>query len=60
MKQGKQMDELHERLHTVLHVLDEIDPEEAGVKEIDRVLAMLDDIEEKCKQFRKGWQQKGE
>ncbi|WP_062049345.1 SE1561 family protein [Bacillus sp. JCM 19034] len=51
-QEEKQMDELHKRLHSILDMLDSIDPEAAGVKEIDHILAMLDDVEEKCKQFR--------
>ncbi|ADC50185.1 MULTISPECIES: SE1561 family protein [Alkalihalophilus] len=51
----EQMDYLHRRLDLVMNVLDSIDPEEAGVEEIDRLLAMLDDIEVKCKQFRNDW-----
>lgn len=51
----EQMDYLHRRLDLVMSVLDSIDPEDAGVEEIDRLLAMLDDIEVKCKQFRNDW-----
>jgi hypothetical protein len=51
----EQMDYLHRRLDLLMNVLDSIDPEEAGVEEIDRLLTMLDDIELKCKQFRNDW-----
>ncbi|WP_088103187.1 SE1561 family protein [Halalkalibacter urbisdiaboli] len=50
-----QMKYLQGRLDMVMTVLESIDPEEAGVEEIDRLLAMLDDIELKCKQFRHDW-----
>ncbi|ARK28997.1 SE1561 family protein [Halalkalibacter krulwichiae] len=51
----EQMDYLQNRLNMVMNVLETIDPEQAGVEEIDRLLAMLDDIEVKCKQFRHDW-----
>ncbi|WP_332691509.1 SE1561 family protein [Halalkalibacter lacteus] len=51
----EQMNYLHNRLDMVMNVLESINPEEAGVEEIDRLLAMLDDIETKCKQFRYDW-----
>ncbi|MDT8860954.1 SE1561 family protein [Alkalihalobacillus sp. MEB130] len=51
----EQMNYLQNRLDMVMTVLDTIDPEEAGVEDIDRLLAMLDDIETKCKQFRHDW-----
>jgi Mn-containing catalase len=51
----EQMNYLHNRLDMVMNVLENINPEEAGVEEIDRLLTMLDDIEVKCKQFRYDW-----
>lgn len=33
-------------------MLDSMDPEETGVEEIDRIIEMLDEIENKCKKFR--------
>ncbi|GAE26361.1 hypothetical protein JCM9140_2416 [Halalkalibacter wakoensis JCM 9140] len=51
----EQMNYLQKRFDMVLTVLDSIDPEEAGVEDIDRLLTMLDDIEVKCKQFRHDW-----
>jgi hypothetical protein len=51
----EQMTYLQNRLDMVMTVLDTIDPEEAGVEDIDRLLAMLDDIETKCQQFRHDW-----
>ncbi|UOE94685.1 SE1561 family protein [Alkalihalobacillus sp. LMS39] len=50
-----QMDYLNNRVTMVLNVLDAIDPEDAGVEDIDRIIDMLDDIEFKCKQFRHSW-----
>ncbi|KHF41310.1 SE1561 family protein [Halalkalibacter okhensis] len=51
----EQMTYLQNRLDMVMTVLETMDPEEAGVDDIDRLLAMLDDIETKCKQFRHDW-----
>jgi septum formation inhibitor-activating ATPase MinD len=39
----------------VLKVLDTIDPETAGVEEIDRIIGMLDELEAKCRQVRENW-----
>lgn len=46
---------LQNRFDMVTTVLETIDPEKAGVEEIDRLLLILDDIEVKCKQFRRDW-----
>ncbi|MBU9722892.1 MULTISPECIES: SE1561 family protein [Bacillaceae] len=43
---------LHQRMDHLMTVLDSIDPEKAGVDEIDRIIAMLDEIETKCRQLR--------
>lgn len=42
---------LKTRLNMFLDVLDNIDPEEANVEDVDRLIQMIDDIEVKCKQF---------
>ncbi|MFC0190302.1 SE1561 family protein [Fictibacillus aquaticus] len=44
------------RMDLLLQTLDSIDAETAGVEEIDRIISMLDDLEEKCKQFRYNWE----
>ncbi|KGA96772.1 hypothetical protein AJ85_18140 [Alkalihalobacillus alcalophilus ATCC 27647 = CGMCC 1.3604] len=51
----EQMNYLQARFEMVMNMLDAIDPEEAGVEEIDRLITMLDEIENKCKQFRHDW-----
>ncbi|OXS78100.1 hypothetical protein B1B05_10920 [Domibacillus enclensis] len=48
----KQVVYLKERLNIFMEVLDSIDPEEAEVEDIDRLIEMIDDIELKCEQFR--------
>jgi len=35
-----------------LEVLDAIDPEEAELEDIDRLIEMIDDIESKCNEFK--------
>ncbi|WP_017729011.1 SE1561 family protein [Halalkalibacterium ligniniphilum] len=50
-----QLTYLQNRFNSVLTMLESIDPDEAGVEEIDRLLTLLDDIETKCKQFRYDW-----
>ncbi|WP_064094174.1 SE1561 family protein [Rossellomorea aquimaris] len=44
---------LKQRLNLFVDVLDSIDPEQADVEDIDRLIAMIDDIEVKCEQFKK-------
>ncbi|MCM3714462.1 SE1561 family protein [Halalkalibacter oceani] len=50
-----QLHYLQNRFDLVMQMLETIDPDEAGVEEIDRLLAILDEIELKCKQFRHDW-----
>ncbi|WP_261134537.1 SE1561 family protein [Bacillus sp. Marseille-Q3570] len=52
---SSQMEYIQNKMDMLLKVLDTIDPETAGVEEIDRIIAMLDELEEKCKQFRHNW-----
>ncbi|WP_221568549.1 SE1561 family protein [Alkalihalobacillus sp. TS-13] len=52
---SSQMDYIQNKMDMLLKVLDTIDPETAGVEEIDRIIAMLDELEVKCKQFRHNW-----
>jgi hypothetical protein len=54
-EKSTQMSYIHNRIDMLLKVLDTIDPETAGVEEIDRIIAMLDELEDKCKQFRYDW-----
>jgi hypothetical protein len=44
---------LKQRLNLFVDVLDSIDPEQADVEDIDRLISMIDDIETKCEQFKK-------
>ncbi len=47
---------INARIHMMMDVLEAINPEEAGVEEIDRIISMLDDLEVKCQQFRRDWE----
>lgn len=42
---------LKQRLNMFMDLLDAIDPEDADVDDIDRMLAILDEMENKCKEF---------
>ena len=47
----QQVNYLKERLEIFLEVLDAIDPETTGLEDIDRLIKMMDDLEEKMDQF---------
>ncbi|KQU63096.1 hypothetical protein FZC83_06890 [Rossellomorea marisflavi] len=44
---------LKQRLNLFVDVLDSIDPEQADIDDIDRLIEMIDDIETKVEQFKK-------
>lgn len=48
---NKQVTYLKERLQIFLEVLDGIDPETADVEDIDNLLKIIDDLEDKMDQF---------
>lgn len=45
------MSYLKERLEMFLEVLDAIDPETTELEDIDRLIQMMDDLEDKMEQF---------
>ncbi|MEK4230771.1 SE1561 family protein [Solibacillus sp. FSL H8-0538] len=47
----QQVTYLKERLEIFLEVLDAIDPETTELEDIDRLIQMMDDIEDKMDQF---------
>jgi len=47
----QQVTYLKERLEMFLEVLDAIDPETTELQDIDRLIQMMDDLEEKMEQF---------
>lgn len=47
----QQVSYLKERLEIFLNVLDSIDPETTELEDIDRLIQMMDDLEEKMDQF---------
>ena len=47
----QQVNYLKERLEIFLEVLDAIDPETTELDDIDRLIKMMDDLEEKMEQF---------
>lgn len=49
---NEQVTFLKTRLNMFMDVLDAIDPEEAELEDIDRLIEMIDDIESKCNEFK--------
>jgi hypothetical protein len=48
---NKQVDFLKQRLNMFLDMLDEMDPEDTDLDDIDRMIGMIDELEAKCKEF---------
>ncbi|MGJ7919125.1 SE1561 family protein [Neobacillus sp. LXY-4] len=48
---NQQVDFLKHRLSMFLDVLDAIDPEDADLEDIDRLILFIDEIESKCREF---------
>lgn len=48
----KQIAYLKERLQIFVEVLDAIDPETTSVEDIDRLISIIDDVEEKIEEFK--------
>jgi hypothetical protein len=42
---------LKQRLNMFLDVLDAIDPEETDLDDVDRLIAIIDELESKCREF---------
>ncbi|MGM9923612.1 MAG: SE1561 family protein [Bacillus sp. (in: firmicutes)] len=47
-----QVNFLKQRLTMFLEVLDNIDPEDADLEDVDRLIEILDELEVKCEQFK--------
>lgn len=48
---NKQIDFLKQKLNMFLDMLEAIDPEDTDLEDIDRMIAMVDDLESKCREF---------
>ena len=48
----QQVDYMKQRLNIFLEVLDTIEPENTELEDIDRLIAMVDDLEDKMQQFK--------
>lgn len=46
-----QVEFLKHRLNMFLDVLDAIDPEDADLEDIDRLISYIDELESKCREF---------
>ena len=49
----EQVTYLKERLNMFLEILDSIEPETTELEDIDRLISMMDDLEDKMEQFKK-------
>ncbi len=47
-----QLDVLQERFHTFMETLESIEPEKVDLAEIDHLIEMIDEIEEKFKELK--------
>lgn len=47
-----QLDVLQERFHTFMEALESIEPEKVDLAEIDHLIEMIDEIEEKFKELK--------
>lgn len=47
-----QMNFLKQRLTMFLEVLESLDPEDADLEDVDRLIEILDELEVKCEQFK--------
>ncbi|MEI5908565.1 SE1561 family protein [Bacillus spongiae] len=50
--QDSQLDYLKTRLNIFVEVLDTIDPESAELDDIDRLIEIIDEMEDKCNQLK--------
>ncbi|WP_066372683.1 SE1561 family protein [Neobacillus fumarioli] len=50
-EKNNQVEFLKKRLNMFLDVLDAIDPEEADLDDIDRLISIIDELESKCREF---------
>lgn len=53
---GRQLEYLQNRLEMFMTVIDAIDPESTEIEDIDRLIKMVNEIEEKYKRFKKDWE----
>lgn len=42
---------LKQRLNMFLELLDAIDPEDANLDDVDRLISIIDELESKCREF---------
>lgn len=59
-KKEEQLKYLNMRMDLIATYIEELDPEQAGVEELDRIIDLLDHLESKCKVFRNSWTENGE
>ncbi len=52
MEQENKVTVLKERLSSFMEVIDEINPEEVELADVDRLLAILEELEKQCAQVK--------
>ncbi|WP_019243452.1 MULTISPECIES: SE1561 family protein [Bacillus] len=52
LNKDDQVNFLKQRLTMFLDVLDNINPEDADLEDVDRLIEILDELEVKCEQFK--------
>jgi prefoldin subunit 5 len=52
----RQVEYLKNRLEMFMTVIDSIDPESTDIEDIDRLLKMVTEIEDKYNRFKKDWE----
>lgn len=50
-EKNKQVSFLKQRLNMFLEMLDAIDPEDADLDDVDRLISIIDELESKCREF---------
>lgn len=51
-EKGDQVVFLKQRLNMFMDLLDEIEPENTELEDIDRLISIIDDLESKCREFK--------
>lgn len=51
-EKGEQVVFLKQRLNMFMDLLDAIEPESTDIEDIDRLISIIDELENKCKEFK--------
>ncbi|WP_444685559.1 SE1561 family protein [Alkalicoccus luteus] len=53
MNKQEKWTSLHDRMERLSNMVDQLDLERTEVEDIDRMILMLEELEEKCRQYRR-------